>query len=184
MAACRSREIEAMAVGLEETMDEDMIARGRSSSAYFVNRLIAQGVPVITPPGGLGVHIDAMRFVDHVPQTRVPAGAPRPPCTSGRASAAWSAAPCPNRRDLQGNEILANMELLRLAVPRRVFTLSQFKYAVDRIAWLLREPRPGRRACGSSRSRKVLRFFFGKMAPIDNWGAALAEAYRKDFGEY
>jgi tyrosine phenol-lyase len=69
------REIEAIAVGLEETMDEDMISQGPQFIKFMVDELNRKGVPVITPPGGLGCHLDAMRFIPHVPQSEYPAGA-------------------------------------------------------------------------------------------------------------
>ncbi|HSN44479.1 MAG TPA: tryptophanase, partial [Propionibacteriaceae bacterium] len=59
------REMEAITVGLDETMDEDMINQGPLFIEYMVNELERRGVPVITPPGGLGAHVDAMRFLDH-----------------------------------------------------------------------------------------------------------------------
>ena len=69
------REMEAMAVGLDETMDENMINQGPQFIEYMTNELIKKGVPVVTPAGGLGCHINAMEFVDHIPQQEYPAGA-------------------------------------------------------------------------------------------------------------
>ena len=68
------REIEAVAVGLEETMDENMINQGPQFIAYMCEKLLESGIPVITPPGGLGCHLNAMEFVDHIPQSQYPAG--------------------------------------------------------------------------------------------------------------
>ena len=69
------REMEAMTVGLEETMDEDMINQGPIFIAYMVDELVKRGIPVITPAGGLGCHVNAMEFLNHVPQSQYPAGA-------------------------------------------------------------------------------------------------------------
>ncbi|HRI52973.1 MAG TPA: beta-eliminating lyase-related protein, partial [Pseudomonadota bacterium] len=69
------REMEAITVGLDETMDEDMIGQGPQFIAYMVEKLKKAGVPVITPAGGLGCHINVMEFLDHVPQSQYPAGA-------------------------------------------------------------------------------------------------------------
>jgi tryptophanase len=74
------------------------------------------------------------------------------------------------------------MELLRLAVPRRVLTLSQIKYAVDRITWLFKN----RHLIGGLEfveEPKVLRFFFGRLKPVGNWPELLVEQFRKDFSE-
>ena len=65
------REMEAIAVGLDETMDENMINQGPQFIQYMTDELIKKGVPVVTPAGGLGCHINAMEFVDHIPQERI-----------------------------------------------------------------------------------------------------------------
>ena len=74
------------------------------------------------------------------------------------------------------------MELLRLAVPRRVFTMSQLLYAVDRITWLFEncELVGGLRWVEEPSS---LRFFFGRLAPTSDWQEKLAAKFRQDFGE-
>jgi tyrosine phenol-lyase len=74
------------------------------------------------------------------------------------------------------------MELLRLAVPRRVFTLSQLKYAVDRIVWLYEN----RNLIGGLRfvdEPKMLRFFFGKLAATSDWQHELLAKFRADLGD-
>jgi tryptophanase len=84
-------------------------------------------------------------------------------------------------RDAQGNDVPADMELLRLAVPRRVFTMSHYQYVADRMEWLYRH----RKLIGGLEFYEeppVLRFFAGLMKPKNNWGAALADAFEKDFG--
>ena len=69
------REMEAIAVGLEETMDEDVISQGPLFIEYMVGELAKRGIPVITPAGGLGCHLNASEFVPHIPQSEYPAGA-------------------------------------------------------------------------------------------------------------
>lgn len=74
------------------------------------------------------------------------------------------------------------MELIRLAIPKRVFTLSQIKFAADRLTWLFNN----RHLIGGLEfveEPKVLRFFFGRLKPIGNWPDILVEQFRKDFGE-
>ncbi len=63
------REMEALTVGLDETMDMDMINQGPQFIAYMVSELQKSEVPLITPAGGLGCHVNAMRFVDHICHT-------------------------------------------------------------------------------------------------------------------
>ena len=85
-------------------------------------------------------------------------------------------------RDTNGNETLSNMELVRMAMPRRVFTLSQVKYAVDRIAWLYEN----RKLIGGLKfveEPSVLRFFFGKLTTTSDWQTELVAKFREDFGD-
>ncbi|MDP4089378.1 MAG: tryptophanase [Bacillota bacterium] len=176
------REIEAIAVGLEETMDENMINQGPQFIAYMVDELQKKGIPVITPPGGLGCHINAMEFLDHIPQSQYPAGALAAALYIAGGVRGMERGTLSEQRDEQGNEVFSNMELLRLAMPRRVFTLSQVKYAVDRIAWLYEN----RRLVGGLtfvEEPKMLRFFFGRLAATSDWQQKLVAKFREDFGD-
>lgn len=176
------REMEAITVGLEETMDEDMINQGPQFIEYMTDELLKKGVPVVTPAGGLGCHINAMEFVDHIPQTEYPAGALASALYIVSGVRGMERGTLSEQRDENGNEILSNMELVRLALPRRVFTLSQVKYAVDRIAWLYEN----RKLIGGLKfieEPKVLRFFFGKLTTTSDWQSDLVAKFRKDFGD-
>lgn len=176
------REMEAIAVGLEETMDEDMINQGPLFIEYMVNELLKKGIPVVTPAGGLGCHIDAMRFLDHVPQSQYPAGALASALFIASGVRGMERGTLSEQRNDDGSETFANMELLRLALPRRVFTLSQVNYAVDRIGWLYEN----RRLIGGLKfveEPKILRFFFGILAPVSDWQTRLAEKFKADFGD-
>ncbi len=73
------------------------------------------------------------------------------------------------------------MELARLAVPRRVYTLSQIEYAVDRLAWLYAH-RDLIRGLRFVDEPPVLRFFFGRMEALDGWGENLVRAFQAVFG--
>lgn len=115
------REMEAIAVGLEETMDEEMINQGPQFIAYMTNELEKAGVPVVTPPGGLGCHLDALAFLAHVPQEQYPAGALAAALFIVSGVRGMERGTLSEQREADGRETLSNMELLRLAVPRRVF---------------------------------------------------------------
>jgi tyrosine phenol-lyase len=175
------REIEAMAVGLYETTDDTVISQSPSFIAYAVEELDKLGIPVVTPAGALGCHIDAMSFLSHVPQGEYPAGA--------LAAALFIASGCrgmergtiSSERDDKGNDILADVELLRLAFPRRVFTLSQTMFLIDRLNWLYQN----RELVGGLRfveEPPVLRFFLGRLEPTSDWPAKLIKKYKEDFG--
>ncbi|HCE56737.1 MAG TPA: tryptophanase, partial [Prolixibacteraceae bacterium] len=92
---------------------------------YAVNSLDAMGIPVITPAGALGCHIDAMGFLPQVPQHQYPAGALAAALYIVSGARGMERGTISSIRDESGNDILADVELLRLAFPRRVFTLSQ-----------------------------------------------------------
>lgn len=172
------REMEALRVGLEETLDEDMISQGPLFIAYMVEELQKRGVPVVTPPGGLGCHLDARRFLDHVPQNHYPAGALAAALYIVSGIRGMERGTMSEQRHPDGTEPLADMELLRLALPRRVFTLSQVKYAVDRIAWLY-ENRGLVEGLEFVEEPETLRFFLGRLAPIGDWPARLGRALQE-----
>ena len=176
------REMEAITVGLDETMDEDMIGQGPQFIAYMVDELQKRGVPVITPAGGLGCHINAMKFVDHIPQAQYPSGALAVALYIAGGIRGMERGTLSEERDAKGNEVLSHMELLRLAMPRRVFTLSQVKYAIDRISWLHQH----RALIGGltfTDEPAILRFFYGRLKALSDWQQKLVDQFRKDFGD-
>ncbi|MBP6283938.1 MAG: tryptophanase [Paludibacteraceae bacterium] len=176
------REVEAMAVGLYETLDETMISQSPEFIKYFVTDAKSKGVPMITPPGVLGAHVDAMDFCSHIPQNKYPAGALAAAFFLISGIRGMERGSVSNQRDEEGNETYADMELLRLAVPRRVFTLSQIKYAIDRLAWLHKN----RELIGGLKfvyEPPVLRFFMGKLAPVSDWPQKLIAKFKEDFGD-
>ena len=176
------REMEALTVGLDEAMDEEVISQGPQFIAYMVDELQKAGVPVITPAGGLGCHINVMVFLDHVPQAQYPAGALAAALYIAGGVRGMERGTLSEQREPDGSEIMANMELLRLAMPRRVFTLSQVQYAIDRIVWLYRH----RKLIGGLRfveEPAILRFFYGRLEPTSDWQQKLVAQFRKDFGD-
>lgn len=176
------REMEAMTVGLDETMDLDMINQGPQFIAYMVEDLVQKGIPVVTPAGGLGCHLDAMRFVSHIPQTQYPAGALASALYLVSGIRGMERGTMSEQRNEDGSELLSAMELVRLAVPRRVYTLSQIKYALDRIHWLY-ENRELIGGLEFYEEPKMLRFFFGKLKPVSDWQERLVQKFKADFGD-
>jgi tryptophanase len=176
------REIEALAVGMEETMDFSMISHGPQFIEYMVDELVKRGVPVVTPAGGLGCHLDAKAFVDHVPQSEYPAGALGSALFIASGVRGMERGTISEQREPDGSEHFADIELLRLALPRRVFTLSQVKYTIDRIDWLYQN----RKLIGGLKfveEPQVLRFFLGRLAPVSDWQEKLAAKFKADFGD-
>jgi tryptophanase len=175
------REIEAMAVGLYETLDETMISQSPNFIAYLVNSLDAHGVPMVKPAGVLGAHVDAMQVCAHIPQKEYPAGSLAAALYLISGIRGMERGSISNQRDEYGNETYADMELVRLAVPRRVFTLSQIKYVEDRMNWLYEN----RGLIGGLRfvyEPPVLRFFMGGLEPVSDWPQKLIAKFKEDFG--
>ncbi|HOL52233.1 MAG TPA: tryptophanase [Bacillota bacterium] len=176
------REMEAIVVGLDETMDEDVISQGPQFIQFMTDELRRAGVPVVTPPGGLGCHLNAMEFLPHVEQGQYPAGALASALYIAGGVRGMERGTMSEAREPDGREIFSQMELLRLAMPRRVFTLSQVKYAIDRIIWLY-EHRDLIGGLTFVEEPAILRFFFGKLKPTSDWQTDLAKAFREDFGD-
>ena len=176
------REVEAMAVGLYETLDETIISQSPTFIKYLVEQLDNKGIPVIKPAGVLGVHVDAMQVCAHIPQTQYPAGALAAALFLISGIRGMERGSISNQRDEYGNETYADMELVRLAVPRRVFTLSQIKYVEDRMTWLYQN----RELIGGLKfvyEPPVLRFFMGGLEPVSDWPEKLMAKFKEDFGE-
>ncbi len=176
------REIEAMAVGLEETMDDTVIGQSPGFIEYAVNELDKLGIPVITPPGALGCHVDSMGFLPHVPQEEYPAGALAAAFFIISGVRGMERGTISSVRDDNGKDILADVELLRLAFPRRVFTLSQTEFVIDRLNWLYHN----RDLVGGLKfveEPPVLRFFMGRLASVSDWPKKLIAKFKEDFGD-
>lgn len=176
------RSMEAMAVGLLETLDEEIINQGPIFIEYLVKELNDYGVPMILPAGGLGAHINAMEFLKGMPQSQYPAGALATALYIAGGIRGMERGSLSEQRNPDGSENFAEMELVRLACPRRVFTLSQIKYCADRVKWLY----DNRHLIGGLKwveEPDVLRFFFGKLTPIGDWQEKLAAKFREDFGD-
>jgi len=176
------REIEAMAIGLHETTDETVISQSPSFIEYAVNELDKLGVPVVTPAGALGCHLDAMGFLPHVRQEEYPAGALAAALYIVSGIRGMERGTISSVRDANGNDVLADVELLRLAFPRRVFTLSQTMFVVDRVHWLYKN----RELIGGLKFTEepaVLRFFNGRLTPTSNWPKKLIAKFKEDFGD-
>ena len=176
------KEMEALIIGFDETMDLDVISQGPQFIDHCVRELDALGVPMITPGGGLGAHIDARSVVSHIPSEQYPAGSLVAALYLCGGIRGMERGTLSEERNPDGSERIASVEMVRLAFPRRVFTLSQTEYVIDRVKWLYdhRELIGGLRFV---REPKTLRFFTGKLEPVSDWPERLIEAYVKDFGE-
>ena len=176
------KEMEAMIVGFEETMDLDVISQAPQFIDHCVRELDACGVPMVTPGGGLGAHINAREMVAHIPSEQYPAGSLVSALYLCGGIRGMERGTLSEERNPDGSERVASVEMVRLAFPRRVFTLSQTEYVIDRVKWLYDH----RHLVGGLRfvhEPKTLRFFTGRLEPVSDWPEKLIAAYIADFGE-
>lgn len=176
------KEMEALTIGFEESMDLDIISQGPQFINHCVNELDKYGVPMITPGGGLGAHINAREVVSHIPSEQYPAGALVAALYLCGGIRGMERGTLSEERNPDGTEHIASVEMVRLAFPRRVFTLSQTEYVIDRVKWLY----DNRHLVGGLRfvhEPKTLRFFTGKLEPVSDWPEKLLAAYKAEFGE-
>jgi tyrosine phenol-lyase len=175
------REVGAMGVGMREMVDPDVAGCSVEQIKYFVNKLVKAGIPVVTPPGGLACHLDAMKFLPQVPQSQYPAGALAAALYISSGIRSMERGTISMDRDKDGKEVYADIELTRIALPRRVYTVSHIEYAIDRIKWLYghRKLVKGLKFVSEP---PVLRFFLGKLKSLDNWEKDLAGVFKKEIG--
>lgn len=176
------RSIEAAAEGLLESLDMEYINQGPEFIEYLVKELDDYGVPVIKPAGGLGAHLNCSEFVPNMPHDQYPAAAVGAAIYIAGGIRGMERGTVSEQREPDGTERFAELELQRLAVPRRVFTLSQIKYCADRVKWVW----DNRKLIGGlewTNEPKVLRFFFGRMKEIGYWQEELVKKFRADFGD-
>ena len=124
------RDMEAMAVGLREAVADDMIASRVKQVEYFGNLLKDAGIPIVLPIGGHGVFLDAKRFYSHIPQTEFPAQklAADIFVQCGVRSMERGIVSAGRNKDT-GDHYYPELELVRLTVPRRVYTQAHFDVA-------------------------------------------------------
>ena len=174
------KEMEALIVGFDETMDMDVISQGPQFIDHCVRELDAMGIPMVTPGGGLGAHIDARQVVSHIPAEQYPAGSLVAALYLAGGIRGMERGTLSEERNPDGSERIASVEMVRLAFPRRVFTLSQTEYVIDRVKWLYDH----RHLIGGLRfvhEPKSLRFFTGRLEPVGDWPEKLVAAYKADF---
>src|SRR5689334_18535474 len=152
------RDLEAIGIGIQEALDEDYLRYRIASTAYLGRHISEQGVPIVQPPGGHAIYIDARTFLPHIPPEQFP----------GVALA--------NELYLEGGirsvEIgtlmfmdKARMELVRLAIPRRVNTQIHIDYVVEVVldVWKQRQQIRGLQLVSGA---PFLRHFTARLAPL------------------
>jgi len=166
------RDLEAIAIGLQEVMDEHYLQYRIRSIEYLTNKLIAAGVPVMQPAGGHAVYIDAKTFLSHIPVDQYPGqslvcalyeeGGIRSVEIGSLMFGKYAA---PENGDAKGKLIPAQMELVRLAIPRRVYTQSHIDYVAEVIIEVFNK-RHELTGLVITEETLLLRHFTAKLKPI------------------
>jgi tyrosine phenol-lyase len=152
------RDLDAIAVGLNEALEEEYLHYRIASTAFLGNHISNQGVPIVLPPGGHAIYIDARAFLPHIALEQFP----------GVALAVELYLEGGIRSVEIGTLMFgehATMDLVRLAIPRRVYTQSHIEYAVEVIleVWHRRDKIPGYELIHAA---PVLRHFTARLQPL------------------
>jgi len=151
------RDLEAIAVGLQEALEEDYLRYRIASTGYLGNHIAAEGVPIVQPPGGHAIYIDARAFLSHIPSEQFPGVA--------LAAELYLAG---GIRSVEIGTLMfgaaAKMDLVRLAIPRRVYTQSHIDYVVEVILEVLKN-RNSIRGLNLLYQAPFLRHFTARLEP-------------------
>jgi len=129
------RELDAIAVGLNEALEEDYLEYRIGLTAYLGNRIADAGIPIVQPPGGHAIYIDARAFLPHIPPTQFPGSALAAELyIEGGIRSFEMGTLVFGKCDSEGVEHPGQMDLLRMAIPRRVYTQSHIEHVIDTIA--------------------------------------------------
>ncbi len=128
------RDLDAMAIGLEEIVEEDYLNYRISSTAYLGNALDKIGIPIMKPVGGHAVYIDARAMLPHIEPLNYPGQALAIEMYRLGGIRACEIGTVMFGRQADGSEQAAPMDLVRMAIPRRVYTQSHFDYCIECLA--------------------------------------------------
>jgi tryptophanase len=160
------RDLEVIAVGLHEVLDEEYLRHRIGQVEYLGDALVAAGATIVHPTGGHAVYLDAGAALPHIPPSGFPAWALS--CAlylAGAVRAAEIGSVMAGRDPGTGENRHPPLELLRLAVPRRVYTSRQLEHAADSMALILADPEavPGYEFVSEA---SVLRHFTARFQPL------------------
>jgi tryptophanase len=161
------RDLDAMAVGLYEGLEEPYLTYRIGQTAYLAERINEAGIPTIQPPGGHAVYIDAGAVLPHIPQSEYPGQAlcvelyRQGAIRSVEIGSVMFAHPDPET----GKIIYPKLELLRLAIPRRTYTQSHMDYVVDNLAHIKKRA-ASIRGYKFAYAPELLRHFSAKFNPL------------------
>jgi tryptophanase len=161
------RDLDAMAVGLREGLDEDYLAYRLGQAAYLGERLLDLGIPIVEPPGGHAIYVDAGRLFPHIPPGEFPGQALvgelylEGGVRAVEIGSVMFAHPHPET----GEMVFPGLELVRLAIPRRVYTQSHLDYVAE-VLGRIRERSGSVRGFRFTYAPELLRHFTAKFERI------------------
>jgi tyrosine phenol-lyase len=160
------RDLEAMAIGLTEVLDEDYLRFRLGQVRNLWEMLDEAGVPLVRPAGGHAVYLNARRFLPHIPQEQFPAQALTAALYVEAGIRAVEIGSLMFGRVEDGEPVYPELELVRLAIPRRVYTTQHMRFVADAIIdlWRRRETLRGLRLCYEA---PVLRHFTARLEEIE-----------------
>jgi len=161
------RDLEAVAQGLEEVVDEHYLEYRIKSVEYLGNKLVEAGVPIIEPPGGHAIYIDAKRFLPNIPVEQYPGQSIV--CElylEGGIRAVEIGSVMFGKYDKKGKLIPSIMELVRMAIPRRVYTQSHIDYLIEIVLEVFKN-RDRLRGYEITYEAPMLRHFTAEFKPIN-----------------
>lgn len=161
------RDLDAMAVGLREGLDESYLAYRIAHTQYLGDRLVEAGIPILEPPGGHAIYLDARRFLPHIPQPELPAQALSVALyvEGGIRSVEIGSVMFAGKDPETGQMVYPALEMVRLAIPRRVYTQSHLDYVVETCREVF-ERRKSLRGLCITYEPPLLRHFTATFAPL------------------
>lgn len=160
------RDLEAMAIGIEESVRQDHIRARIGQVEYLGNRLLEAGVPIVRPIGGHGIFLNAAKMLPHVPREQFPSQALAAALYVESGVRAMERGAVSAGRDPDtGENIFPSLELVRLTIPRRVYTQAHMDVTAESVIALMHnaESVVGLKF---THEPKYLRFFQSRFAPV------------------
>jgi tryptophanase len=159
------RDLEAIAQGLREVVDEDYLRYRIRSTAYLGESLAAAGIPVVQPIGGHAVYIDARAMLPHIPPLQYPGQSLAVALYREGGIRGCEIGTVMFGRHPDGSETAAAMDLVRLAIPRRTYTQSHIDYVIE-VARAVAESKEGLRGMRIVEQPQQLRHFTARFEPL------------------
>jgi len=161
------RDLDAMAQGLEEGLDGDYLAYRMGQTAYLGESLLALGVPIVEPPGGHAIYVDAGALLPHIPREHYPGQALSIALylEGGLRTVELGGVAFGYTDPATGKEILPPLDLVRLALPRRVYTQTHMDFVLETFAAVLKD-KDRLKGVRIVEQPKLLRHFTARFEPL------------------